>query len=165
MRRAADLSNRPGMIPTERFSLIGNNTDFCVSKPGSCPAAKHPQLRVLIPAPRSLLARAAEVIEQAKIPPPCCTASALRAGCYGATRVSLGKICAITASPRDSTDPTERAPPFPFPSCRDTPLGPAARITLDSGHFRPPNSFGEETWCATEKLPTAPSQPLGNWTS
>jgi hypothetical protein len=29
MRRAGGLSNRQGMIPTERFSLIGNNTDFC----------------------------------------------------------------------------------------------------------------------------------------
>lgn len=45
MRRAGRLSNRQGMIPTERFSLIGNNTDFCVSKPSSCPAAKHLQLR------------------------------------------------------------------------------------------------------------------------
>jgi predicted nucleic acid-binding protein len=30
MRRAGSLSNRQGMIPTERFSLIGSKTDFCV---------------------------------------------------------------------------------------------------------------------------------------
>jgi hypothetical protein len=71
--------------------------DFCASKPSSCPAAKHLQLLVLIPAPRSLIARAAEVIEQARIRPPCWTASALRAGVLWCYKGQLRKISAITA--------------------------------------------------------------------
>jgi hypothetical protein len=56
------------------------------------------------------------------------------------------------------------APPFRFAVAGVRDLA-RQRESPWIGHFRPPSSFGEETWCATEKLPTASLRPLGNWTS